>query len=208
MQGGSLGPKMADQSTDSGLQLHSTVRKDGTLELSLASVPVPEPRPDQVVIRVEAAPINPSDLGLMFGPADMKTARSSGTAESPVVTATIPPGLMRNLAQRVDKPLPTGNEGAGVVVAAGSSDAAQALMGKTVATFGGAMYSQFRCIDVGHCLVLCEGTTAAEGASSFVNPLTALGMVETMRLEGHTALVHTAAASNLGQMLQKVVGRV
>lgn len=134
----------------------------------------------------------------------MRTATVSGSAARPVVTADIPAGLMKNLAGRLDQSLPVGNEGAGVVVAAGDTEAAQALMGKTVAILGGAMYAQYRTMKARQCLVLPEGTTPAEGASCFVNPLTALGMVETMRQEGHTALVHTAAASNLGQMLQKI----
>ena len=187
-----------------GLQLRSLVKADATLELSLVSVPTPEPAADEVLIRVEAAPINPSDLGLLFGPADMSTARLSGTPASPLVTARIPEKLMRAMAMRVDQSLPVGNEGAGVVVGAGSSDAAQALLGKVVAAIGGAMYSQFRCVKVDQCTVLPAGTTPAEGASAFVNPLTALGIVETMRREGHKALVHTAAASNLGQMLVRV----
>ncbi|MFP6814784.1 MAG: zinc-binding dehydrogenase [Pseudomonadales bacterium] len=193
---------MSDPNT--GLQLQSTVKGDGTLEISLAEVETPEPKPNEVVVRVEAAPINPSDLGLLFGLADMSTAEVSGTAERPVVHARVPTGLMKNLAGRIDESMPVGNEGAGVVVGAGTSDEAQALLGKTVAVLGGAMYSQYRTLDVGQCLLLHEGTTAAEGASCFVNPLTALGMVETMRMEGYTALVHTAAASNLGQMLQKI----
>ncbi len=187
-----------------GLQLHSTVKKDGTLELSLARVATPEPKADEVVVRIEASPINPSDMGLLFGLADVSTVRASGTADRPVATARVPEALMRQMAARVDQALPVGNEGAGVVVKAGSSDSAQALMGRTVAVLGGAMYSQYRCIAAGQCLVLPEGTTPAEGASCFVKQLTALGMVETMRLEGHTALVHTAAASNLGQMLTKL----
>jgi NADPH2:quinone reductase len=193
---------MSDPNT--GLQLQSTVKGDGTLEISLAVVETPEPKPNEVVVRVEAAPINPSDLGLLFGLADMSTAEVSGTAERPVVHARVPTGLMKNLAGRIDESMPVGNEGAGVVVGAGTSDEAQALLGKTVAVLGGAMYSQYRTLDFGQCLLLHEGTTAAEGASCFVNPLTALGMVETMRMEGYTALVHTAAASNLGQMLQKI----
>ncbi len=195
---------MPKQDESAGLQLRSTVRKDGTLELSLASVPTPEPNADEVVVRVEASPINPSDMGLLFGMADMSTATASGSADNPVVTARIPKGLMRLMAARFDQALPAGNEGAGVVVRAGSSDSAQALMGKTVGILGGAMYAQYRCLPAALCLVLPEGTTPAEGAACFVNPLTALGMVETMRLEGHTALVHTAAASNLGQMLVKL----
>ena len=187
-----------------GLQLRSTVKKNGTLELSLASVATPEPKPDEVIVRVEASPINPSDMGLLFGMADMSTAAASGGADNPVVTARVPEGLMRHMAARVDQALPVGNEGAGVVVQTGASDSARALMGKTVAILGGAMYAQYRCIPAAQCLVLPEGTTPAEGASCFVNPLTVLGMVETMRAEGHRALVHTAAASNLGQMLVKL----
>jgi NADPH2:quinone reductase len=187
-----------------GLQLRSTVKNEGLLELSLADVPIADPKPDEVVVRVEASPINPSDLGLLFGGADMSTAKASGTPDRPVVTAAIGPEAMRALAPRVDQPMPVGNEAAGVVVSAGSSPDAQALLGKTVAILGGAMYAQYRTIKAASCLVLPEGTTPAEGASCFVNPLTALGMVETMRREGHTALVHTAAASNLGQMLVKL----
>lgn len=187
-----------------GLQFRSTVKKEGIVELSLTSVPIPEPKPDEVVVRVDASPINPSDVGLMFGGADLSTAKVSGTPDNPVVTVSIPPAMMKAMAGRVDQSLPAGNEGAGVVVRAGSSDQARALMGKTVAILGGAMYAQFRCIKAGQCLVLPQGTTPAEGASCFVNPLTAIGMVETMLVEGHPALVHTAAASNLGQMLNKI----
>ncbi len=195
---------MTSQTPTAALQLRSTVKKTGVLELSLADVDTPKPGPDEVLVRVEAAPINPSDLGLLLGMADISTAEVSGTLDRPVVTATIPAGLMKGLAPRVDQSLPVGNEGAGVVVAAGDSDEAQALLGKTVAILGGATYSQYRCMKAKMCLLLPDGTTPAEGASCFVNPLTALGMVETMRGEGHTALVHTAAASNLGQMLVKV----
>jgi NADPH:quinone reductase len=187
-----------------GLQLRSTVKKDGTLELSLARVEIPEPKADEVLVRVDASPINPSDLGLLFGGADMTTATASGTAAERVVKAKVAPEVMRAMAGRVDQALPVGNEGAGVVVKAGSSDAAKALLGKTVAILGGAMYAQYRTMKAAQCLLLPPGTTPREGASCFVNPLTALGMVETMRLEGHKALVHTAAASNLGQMLQKL----
>jgi NADPH2:quinone reductase len=187
-----------------GLQLRSTVKKDGNVEITLVSVPTPDPQADEVVVRVEAAPINPSDLGLLFGGADMSTAKVAGTAAAPVVTAPLTPEVMRAMAGRVDQSLPVGNEGAGVVVAAGASPAAQALLGKTVAILGGAMYAQYRTMRASQCLLLPAGTTPAEGASCFVNPLTALGMVETMRMEGHKALVHTAAASNLGQMLQKI----
>jgi len=198
---------MANPNPTTGLQLRSTVKKDGILELSLESVQTPEPKPDEVVVRVEASPINPSDLGLLFGAADMGTAKASGTAANPVVTANIAPNIMKMMGGRLDQSLPVGNEGAGVVVGAGASDAAQKLLGKTVAILGGAMYSQFRVIKAAQCLLLPAGTTPAEGASCFVNPLTAIGMVETMKLEGHKALVHTAAASNLGQMLNKLCNK-
>jgi NADPH:quinone reductase-like Zn-dependent oxidoreductase len=195
---------MSSQIPATHLQLHSTIRDDATLELSLAEVPVPEPGEHDVLVRVEAAPINPSDMGVLFGPADMTTARGSGSAERPVVTADVPAKLMKSVAARVGQPIPCGNEGAGVVVKAGAGDAAQALLGRTVAILGGAMYAQYRLAAVAFCLPLPEGTTPKQGAAPFVNPLTALGMVETMKREGHGALVHTAAASNLGQMLVKL----
>ncbi len=187
-----------------GLQLRSLIKASGDLEVSLLPVSVPEPGPDEVVVRIEATPINPSDLGLLFGAADMSTAKASGTADAPVITAKVPEAAMKAMAGRLDESMPVGNEGAGTVIKAGSSDAAQALLGKTVAIIGGAMYAQYRLIKAADCLKLPDGTTAAEGASAFVNPLTALGMVETMRREGHKALVHTAAASNLGQMLNRI----
>jgi NADPH2:quinone reductase len=188
----------------SGLQLHSLIKKSGELEVSLATVEVPSPAPNEVVVRIEASPINPSDIGLLFGPADMSTARQTGTLERPILMAGVPQAAMAAMTGRLDQPLPVGNEGAGEVVAAGNSEAAQALLGKLVAIVGGAMYAQYRTVAAADCLVLPEGATAADGASCFINPLTALGMVETMRREGHTALVHTAAASNLGQMLNRV----
>ena len=195
---------MADIRTGMGLQLRSLLKQEGILELSLASVATPQPGADEVIVRIDASPLNPSDMGLLFSAADMTTAEASGTAASPVVTAKVSPVVMTAMAGRVGESLPVGNEGAGVVIEAGASPAAQALLGKTVAILGGAMYSQYRCINAAQCLVLPPGTTPAEGASCFVNPLTVLGMVGTMRLEGHKALVHTAAASNLGQMLVKL----
>jgi NADPH:quinone reductase len=186
------------------LELRSLVSSDGTLELSLHEVPVPTPGPNEVLVRVEASPINPSDLGLLTASADMTTAKVAGTPERPVVTASLGEAAVAALSARLDQSLPVGNEGAGTVVAAGSSEAAQALIGKQVAIAGGAMYSQYRAVDASACLVLPEGATARDGASSFVNPMTALGMTETMRHEGHSGLVHTAAASNLGQMLVKL----
>jgi len=192
----------ADHKT--GLQLRSIIKKSGELELSLLRIPTPEPAEDEVVVRIEATPINPSDLGLLVGAADMTTAKSSGTKDAPVVTAKVPEAGMKAMGGRLDESMPVGNEGAGKVIATGSSDAAKALMGKTVAMIGGAMYAQYRVIKARDVLVLPEGVTAADGASCFVNPLTALGMTETMRRENHKALVHTAAASNLGQMLNRI----
>ena len=195
---------MTEAPPETGLELRSLVTPDGMLELSLHDVDVPKPAADEVVVRVEASPVNPSDLGLLIPGADMSAATVTGTPERPVVTAPLPPGALAQLSVRVGQSLPVGNEGAGTVVAAGESAAAQALLGKTVGIAGGAMYSQYRVAKAVACLVLPAGATAKDGASSFVNPLTALGMVETMRREGHSGLVHTAAASNLGQMLAKI----
>lgn len=188
----------------SGLQLRSLLKKSGELEVSLVSIPTPEPAEDEVVVRVEGTPINPSDLGLLFNAADMSAATVSGSKDAPVITAKMPEAAVRMMGARLDQSLPVGNEGAGVVIKTGSSDAAKALMGKTVSMIGGAMYSQYRTMKVRDVMELPPGTTAADGASWFVNPLTALGMTETMRRENHKALVHTAAASNLGQMLNKI----
>ena len=176
---------MADNKT--GLELRSLIKNSGELEISLARVPIPEPAADEILVRVEASPINPSDLGLLVGAADMTTAKASGTADAPVITAKVPEAAMRAMAGRLDESMPVGNEGAGVVIKAGSSEAAQALKGKTVAMIGGAMYAQYRRLKAKDVLPLPEGTTPAEGASCFVNPLTSLGMVETMRREGHSA---------------------
>jgi NADPH:quinone reductase-like Zn-dependent oxidoreductase len=195
---------MSTETSGTGLQLHSRVTADGELTLSLARVPVPPPAADEVTVRVEATPINPSDLGLLLGAANPASATLAHTPDGPVTTLTVPPAGMGFMAGRIGEAMPVGNEGAGVVIAAGASPAAQALLGKTVGILGGAMYAQFRTIKASDCLELPEGATAADGASCFVNPLTALSMVEVMRLEGHTALVHTAAASNLGQMLNRI----
>ena len=194
---------MSNHPPRTGLQLRSLV-KPGELELSLVSVPVREPASDEVLLRMEASPINPSDIGLLFGAADMGTVKLSGSADMPVITASIPERAMDSMASRLGQSMPVGNEGAGVVIAAGTSAAAQALLGQTVAALGGGMYAQYRTLKVEQCLALPPGTQAVEAASCFINPLTALGMVETMRREGHTALVHTAAASNLGQILNRI----
>ncbi len=186
------------------LELRSTIKSGGSLEIMLAQVPVPEPKDDEIVVRIEATPVNPSDLGLLFGAADMTTAQYSGLGDDAVVTAAVPDSLMKSMAGRLDQDLAVGNEAAGVVITAGASEMAQALMGKTVSIIGGSMYSQFRCVKVRQCLEMPDGVAPSQAASWFVNPMTAQGMVETMRMEDHTALVHTAAASNLGQMLNKI----
>ena len=186
------------------LELRSLVTEQGTLQLSLIDVPVPTPASGQVLVRVEAAPINPSDLGLLFAGADTNAATLEGTPDHPMVIAPLTDGALRVLAARVGRSLPVGNEGAGTVVATGDSREAQALQGRTVSVAAGGMYTQYRTCQASACLVLPEGTPARTGASSFVNPLTALGMIETMRREDHRGLVHTAAASNLGQMLVKL----
>ncbi len=187
-----------------GLQLRSLVKPSGELELSLVTVDTPAPAADEVVVRVQATPLNPSDIGLLFGAADVSTASLQGSGAQSVMTMKIPDAYMKSMAARLNQSMPVGNEGAGVVVAAGSSPAAQALLGKTVSILAGAMYSQYRSVKADSCLVLPADASAADGASCYVNPLTALGFVETMRHEGHTAIVHTAAASNLGQMLNKI----
>lgn len=189
-------------------QIRSLVTVDGTLELSIATIDMPTPAAHEVLVRMEAAPINPSDLGLLLAMADVSKAVSkavsTGSAESPVVTAPVPSAVMQGLTPRLGESMPVGNEGSGVVVAAGEHPDAQALLGKLVAIIGGATYGEYRAVPAMSCLVLPDGTDPRDGASCFVNPLTALSMVETMRMEGHTALVHTAAASNLGQMLVKI----
>ena len=186
----------------SGLQLLSNIKQIGRLELSLQEVEVPSPGAGQVLVRMEASPINPSDMWPLFGPADLSKAELEFSDERKVLSAPIRESMIGMMKSRFDQALPVGNEGAGTVVEAG--EGAEHLMGKTVGLSSGNTYAQYCCIPAMACLPLHEGTSAKEGASSFVNPLTALAMVETMRLEGHTALVHTAAASNLGQMLNKI----
>jgi NADPH:quinone reductase-like Zn-dependent oxidoreductase len=184
--------------TRTGLELTSRVTKEGELQLAVTESAVPAPGPDEVVVRVQAAPISPSDLALLLGPLDISTLRADGDK----TTARIPEARMVHLTARLDQAMRVGNEGAGVVVEAGAN--VQALLGKTVSAAAGAMFSQFRVLKQHEVTVLPEGTTAEQGASVFVNPMTVLCMLETMRREGHTAIVHTAAASNLGQMLVKV----
>jgi NADPH:quinone reductase-like Zn-dependent oxidoreductase len=185
---------------DTHRRLVSTVTPEGQVRLSIQDVPVPTPGDEDVIIRVEATPINPSDLGVLLALADASTFERDGDA----AVAPLSPAVQRALSARAGVDLPVGNEGAGTVVVAGASDAAQALIGKTVALAGGGSYAQYRKARAADCMLVPEGTSAEEAASSYVNPLTALGMVGTLRREGYKGLVHTAAASNLGQMLVKL----
>ena len=183
-------------------QLTSTITQQGKLELKIESVPVPSPKDHEVLIQVEAAPINPSDLALLIGPADISSLDVTGSGNDTVATMTVPAALLKTVQQRIDQALCAGNEGAGTVVATGNE--AASLLGKTVGAAGGDMFCQYRCVPARSCIEMPDGITATEAASCFVNPLTSLSMVETMRMENHSALVHTAAASNLGQMLVKI----
>ena len=192
---------MRSEVPSEGLQLRSTVEADGTVEVALVRVPIPLPKADEVVVRIDASPINPSDLGLLFAGADLTRARAGGTAELPTVSAPLAPEQLRPLAARIGQALSVGNEGAGTVVAAGSTTQAQALLGKVVGVIGGEMYAQYRCLKASQCQPFPTGISPSQGAAWFINPLTALCMLETLRREGHRALVHTAAASNLGRML-------
>jgi len=180
--------------------LHSTLTADARLRLTLDEIDLGEPGPDDVIVRVDAAPVNPTDLFLMLSMADLSRA----TIEGGALVAPAPAAVVAMAAGRVDKPLPVGSEGAGTVIAAGASPAAQALVGKVVAAANGGMFASHRKLPAAAVRELPPGRTAEDGASSFVNPMTALSFVETMRAEGHTALVHTAAASSLGQMLVKI----
>lgn len=192
---------MVDQTS---LGLRSLVTQDGALELSLAQVSVSPPKDDEVIVRVEATPINPSDLGLLLAGGDISSAKVSGKGSKTVLTAPIAPAVMRMVSARTGKPMTIGLEGAGVVTSAGPAPEAQALLGKTVSIFVGGMYEQLRKVRATDCFVLPAGIKPEEAASAFVNPLTALGMLETAKREGHKGLVHTAAASSLGQMLNRL----
>ncbi len=186
------------------LQLQSCVDDEGYIECALFEVEIADPGADEVLIEVEAAPINPSDLGLMFGIADTDTAEACERNGYPAVRVPLPPALYKAMAARQGLWLPAGNEGAGKVIAAGESDGAQALLGKRVGAFGGEFFAHYRSVPAMQCLPLNDDVSAEEGASCFVNPMTALGFVETAKLEGHKAIVHAAAASNLGQMLNRI----
>ena len=190
-------------SANSSKEIRSMVTNEGNIEISIANVDMPIPGDDEVLIEVHAAPINPSDLGLLLSfAADLSTINVSGSGDETITSMKIHPALMGAMKPRIDQSMPVGNEGSGVVVDAGTN--AKEFIGKTVGLAGGSMYSQYRCVPAVNCLVMEEGTSPAEAASSFVNPLTALAFIETMKMENHTAIVHTAAASNLGQMLVKI----
>lgn len=184
-------------------QIRSIVTSEGNIEISIVKVDKPIPTDDEVLIEVHAAPINPSDIGLLLTFAgDLSNIDISESGDGLVASIKIHPGLMASMKPRLDKSLAVGNEGAGIVVDAGKN--VKELIGKTVGLAGGSMYSQYICVPAINCLVMEEGTTPKEAASSFVNPLTALSFIETMKMENHSAIVHTAAASNLGQMLVKI----
>lgn len=189
---------------ESYLRMLSTLHRDEQIRLELVEQAMPIPKANKVIVKVEASPINPSDQGMMFGRTNVAEATTAGSGAATALTAPVRADGMTVMKARIDQPMPVGNEGAGTVVAAGDDDVAQSLMGKLVAVLGRGMYGQYRAVDAAICLPLLPEHTAKDGASCFVNPLTALGMVETMRMEGHTALVHTAAASNLGQMLVRI----
>jgi len=197
----------SDSSADlpaTALELRSTLTDDGVVTMGIRETDVVAPTDDQVVVRVDAAPINPSDLGMMLGGGDAREARAAGDDTHAAVSVPITEAAVAAQRARLGKPMPVGNEGGGVVVAAGSSPVAQALLGKTVGFLSGNAYAQYRTLHTSQCLVMADGTDPADAAAAFVNPLTALGMVETMRMEGHTALVHTVGASNLGLMLNRI----
>jgi NADPH2:quinone reductase len=190
-------------SQENSKEIRSNVTSEGNIEISIASVEKPIPAENEVLIKVEASPINPSDLGLLISfAADLDSLNVSGSGDETVAKMKVHPGLMKAMTPRLDQSMKVGNEGGGVIEDAGTG--AEDLIGKTVGVAGGAMYSQYRCVPASSCLVMDDSTTSAEAASSFVNPLTVLGFIETMKMENHTAILHTAAASNLGQMLVKV----
>ena len=186
------------------LQMQSCVHENGTVECALVEIAVPEPAENEILVQIEAAPINPSDLGLMFGAADLASARATERDGQPSLLLDVPAAAMRAMGPRVGHWMPVGNEGSGRVVAAGSHPDAQALLGKRVGMFGGEMYAGYRCVPVDQCMSFSDAISAEQAASCFVNPMTALGFMETRDIEGQKAIVHTAAASNLGQMLHRL----
>ena len=199
-----LSGRMPFELPATALELRSTLTDDGVVTLGIRETDVVAPTEDQVVVRVDAAPINPSDLGMMFAGGDASAGLRGGDGIHDAVAVPVTEAAVAAQHARLGKPMPVGNEGGGVVVAAGPSPAAQALLGKTVGFLSGNAYAQYRTVHVSQCLPMADGTDPVDAAAAFVNPLTALGMVETMRSEGHTALVHTVGASNLGLMLNRI----
>jgi NADPH:quinone reductase len=186
------------------LELRTTLTDDGTVTLSIHEADLPELGDRDVLVRVEAAPINPSDLGLLFAAGDVSAGEAAEVDGRPAVRLPVSPAALAAQRARVGRPMSAGNEGGGTVVAAGASPDARALLGKVVGFLSGTAYATRRVVSVDSCVAMPEGVTAEQAAAAFVNPLTALGMVETMRAEGHTALVHTVGASNLGMMLNRI----
>lgn len=182
--------------------VRSEVREDRSLRLSLETTTISAPGEEDVLVEIKAAPLHPADIGLLLGPADLSTAMMSGSGRERSITAAISQDKMAGLRARIGKSLPVGNEGAGVVVQAGARF--QHLIGKPVAVMGGGMVTRYRLVNAENFLPIPDGVPIESGAAVLINPLTALAMVETMREQGHTALVHTAAASSLGQMLNRI----
>lgn len=182
-----------------GKQLFTTLDADGTLTVAIEEVSVPDPTGNQVLVKMEAAPINPSDLAILVGAADMENASYSPGK----FVASVPEPANAGSKARHGLKLPAGNEGAGTVIATGDSDAAKALMGQRVSCVPGNAYSQYCIADAAMCLPLGDHT-AEEGASAFINPMTALGFAENAKLDGQDAILHTVGASNLGQMLTRI----
>jgi NADPH:quinone reductase-like Zn-dependent oxidoreductase len=180
-------------------RLVSEATEDGALELRIEEADTPRPGPGELLVKLEAAPVNPSDLALLVGPA----LPEEGERQGDTLRMPVPEQAKAFLGARLGQKLGAGNEGAGTVVAAGEG-APQEMIGKRVAAAGGDMYAEYRCVPMQLVMPLPEGASAREGASSFVNPMTALSMTEVMKRDGSPALVHTAAASNLGQMLQRI----
>jgi NADPH:quinone reductase-like Zn-dependent oxidoreductase len=185
-----------------GREIRSKIEDNGILSLTIETIEITDPADDEIIVRVEAAPINPSDLGLLTGPADIASLVETGSVDTPAIAFTVSPGRLSTVRGRLGQSIPVGNEGAGTVIAAGRN--VTALEGKRVGMVGGAMYADYRKIAAKDVVPLPDGASAADGASMFINPLTALGFMETARNAGHKAIIHTAAASNLGQMLQKI----
>lgn len=186
-----------------GRRLISEVRPDGDIELRIQQAPVPALQAGEVLVRVEAAPIHPSDLGMLLMAGDVTRAEAIGEGGDTRLRLPVPDAARAMMAARAGFAMTVGNEGAGVVVAAGDT-AGEALIGRNVAAFAGGMYADYRVLARDDVMPLPDGATPREGAAVSVNPLTALAMVEVMRQKGAKALVHTAAASSLGQILQRI----